>query len=337
MPKISLVVCLYKERDLLERLLQHAEGCYDELVVVHDGPEEISPAIAPSQSLADVFVPSHRQSEMAIDYAVPEQARLAQEFWQEIKELGPPGSIQNLVRSVGGRFFAGPRYWQQEPHWPFAWSMAEHDWILRLDADEYPSAALLKWLSDFRKIPDPAEQTSGYTCIWPMWDGQRSISNVWPGGRIFLLHRRHVSFFGMVEQVPVADQGFSSLEMTLHHEPSRKSYGFRNILIRRQAYRWREVIARALLGSPQDLPRWRWSDPTWPAPWSGLRSHPLKYAANALTFMPLYTAREMVKHGIWPRLGIVFQSAIHHFLLALRYWQLRRVAGKNCSKNGLSA
>jgi hypothetical protein len=40
MPKISLFVCLYKERDLLERLLQHAEGCYDDLVVVHDGPEQ---------------------------------------------------------------------------------------------------------------------------------------------------------------------------------------------------------------------------------------------------------------------------------------------------------
>jgi glycosyltransferase involved in cell wall biosynthesis len=40
MPRISLVVCLYKERDLLERLLHQAEGYYDDLVVVHDGPEE---------------------------------------------------------------------------------------------------------------------------------------------------------------------------------------------------------------------------------------------------------------------------------------------------------
>ena len=38
MPKISLVVCLYREKELLERLLKHAQGCYDDLVVVHDGP-----------------------------------------------------------------------------------------------------------------------------------------------------------------------------------------------------------------------------------------------------------------------------------------------------------
>jgi hypothetical protein len=327
MPKVSLVVCVYRERALLERLLTHADGCYDELVVVHDGREEGEPA----------WQPRAPRPEWAIDYAVHEQARPAQDFWPERKELGAPGSIQSLILSVGGRFFEGPRCWQQEPHWPFAWSMAEHDWILRLDADEYPSAALLKWLSDFRKLPDLPAQTSGYTCIWPMWDGQRSVSNVWPGGRIFLFHRRRVSFFGMVEQVPVADQGFSSLEMTLHHEPARKSYGFRNILIRRQAYRWRAVIARALLGSPQDLPRWRWSDPTWPAPWSHLRNHPFKYAANALTFMPLYTAKVMVKNGIWPRPGIVFQSAIYHSLLALRYWHLRRAGGKADSPDEPSA
>ncbi|MFA6560860.1 MAG: glycosyltransferase [Verrucomicrobiia bacterium] len=39
MPAVSMVVCLYRERDFLSRLLAHAEGCYDDLVVVHDGPD----------------------------------------------------------------------------------------------------------------------------------------------------------------------------------------------------------------------------------------------------------------------------------------------------------
>lgn len=39
MPAISLVVCVYREGELLARLLRHAAGCYDELVVVHDGPD----------------------------------------------------------------------------------------------------------------------------------------------------------------------------------------------------------------------------------------------------------------------------------------------------------
>lgn len=53
MPKISLVVCLYKERDLLERLLQHAEGCYDDLVVVHDRVKEEVSAEDRRQKIGD--------------------------------------------------------------------------------------------------------------------------------------------------------------------------------------------------------------------------------------------------------------------------------------------
>ena len=39
MPAVSMVVCLCRERDFLSRLITRAEGCYDDLVVVHDGPD----------------------------------------------------------------------------------------------------------------------------------------------------------------------------------------------------------------------------------------------------------------------------------------------------------
>src|SRR5262249_54140567 len=39
MPELSLAVCLYRERKFLERLLDHSQGCYDDLVVVHDGTD----------------------------------------------------------------------------------------------------------------------------------------------------------------------------------------------------------------------------------------------------------------------------------------------------------
>src|SRR5712671_3294993 len=41
MPRLSLVVCLHQERDYLERLLHEAAGLYEDLVVVHDGPDTI--------------------------------------------------------------------------------------------------------------------------------------------------------------------------------------------------------------------------------------------------------------------------------------------------------
>ena len=125
MPAISLVVCVHKERTLLARLLKNAGGGYDDLIVVHDGPDT--------------------------------------------------ANMRELVEPAGGKFFVGPQEYQQEPHWSFAWAQAKYDWILRLDADEFPGEELKKWLQTFRKSPEPAATISGYTCIWPLWNGQRAV------------------------------------------------------------------------------------------------------------------------------------------------------------------
>jgi hypothetical protein len=39
MPKVTLTVCVFGDRKPLERLLANSDGCYDELLVVHDGPD----------------------------------------------------------------------------------------------------------------------------------------------------------------------------------------------------------------------------------------------------------------------------------------------------------
>src|SRR5581483_790413 len=166
MPAISLVVCLRKERDFLARLLRHAEGCYDDLVVVHDGPEfEVGvppPVAAPP-------------AEMAMDYAEIPAGSPIPPFYRAPTLPPKPGSTHELVLQHGGRYFEGPRCYQQEPHWPFAWSQAEHDWILRLDADEYPSTGLKEWLCKFRATEELLENVSGYLGIWPLWNGSRKV------------------------------------------------------------------------------------------------------------------------------------------------------------------
>src|SRR5437016_6180409 len=105
MPSLSLVVCLHQQRDYLQRLLHHCAGLYDDLVVVHDGPDS--------------------------------------------------SGIQAIVEASGGHYFERSRAFQQEPHWPFAWQQAAYDWILRLDADEFPSEPLKLWLRKFRAGPEP--------------------------------------------------------------------------------------------------------------------------------------------------------------------------------------
>lgn len=276
MPAISLVICVYNEGELLRRLLQAAAGCYDDLVVVHDGPDTTG--------------------------------------------------VRAIVETAGGRFFEGPRARQQEPHWAMAWAQARTDWILRLDADELPGEEMKRWLSNFRRQGDPDPQVSGYTCWWPLWNGKKAVTSAWPGGRNFLFNRRRVRFFGMVEQVPVADDRFEPLPLILRHEPRRKSYGLYNVLVRQQAWHWRECIALSLLGRPTDLPGWRWSGEAWPPEWEQIRRRPWR---TALTRLMLGTFRSM--RDQWRQEGKLLPLAalanpVHHCLVCLKYWQLRRRA-----------
>ena len=230
MPQISLIVCLCGERELLERLLQHSQQCYDELLVIHDGPDE--------------------------------------------------KNIQGLVDRYNGKLFEMPRAYQQERHWKFAFGTAKHDWILKMDSDEFPSPALRDWLQAFRSAPEPENSVAGYLCIWPMWNGKKAVTQDWPDNRQLLFHRQRVCFFGMPECAPVSDLGttFQNLPLVLEHQPafSRKTYGFLNFLFRKRSWEWAREIAFSLRDSPLDLPCWRWTDPEWPPFWESMRQHPLR-------------------------------------------------------------
>ena len=279
MPALTLVVCVHGQRELLERLLRESAGCYDELVVVHDGPDTTG--------------------------------------------------MRSVVEAAGGRFFEGKREYQQEPHWPFAWGEARHDWILRLDADEFPGPEMKQWLAAFRRAPEPPGEVSGYTCFWPMWNGRRAVSKKWPAGRNFLFNKRQVRFFGMGEQVPVPDGRYEPLDLVLRHEPTaRQSHSLGNLLFRRTAYQWRERIGTSLLGQPADLICWRWGNEPWPPGWEQIRRRPWWTACKRLTKETLRTLREQwrVERRLFPIAAV--SAPVHHALICLKYWQLRRRTGR---------
>jgi hypothetical protein len=275
MPAISLVVCLYQQRDLLARLIRESAGCYDDLVVVHDGPDTTD--------------------------------------------------VRSVVETAGGRFFERTHEFQQEPHWPFAWGQARHDWILRLDADEFPSTEMKAWLHEFRRAPEPPATISGYTCIWPLWHKDHAITKKWPAGRHFLFQKQRVRFFGMVEQTPVPDGHYEPLDLVLRHEvPGRVSHNLHNIVVRKQAYHWRECIARSLLGKPTDLACWRWENAAWPMEWEQIRQHPLWTGGKRLVKGTLSILRDQwrTEHRFLPMAA--FGGPLHHALICLKFWRLRR-------------
>ncbi len=274
MPAITLVVCVHRQRDLLERLLRESRDCYDELVVLHDIPDV--------------------------------------------------QNIRALVEAAGGRFFERPPSFLQEPHWPFAWGQAKHDWILRLDADEFPGDEMKTWLKNFRQAPEPPPEISGYTCIWPMWDGHKAVTKNSPAGRLFLFHRQRVRFFGMCEQSPIPDDRCEPLDMILHHQPPRKTYGFRNMLVRGQSRRGHDFIARCLMGKPTDLVCWRWESEAWPPIWENIRRHPLRQLLRCLTVQPLRSLRDQWKSEGRFLPDVAISGHFYHAQLCFIVWRSRR-------------
>jgi FkbM family methyltransferase len=311
MPKISLVVCLRGERDLLERLIEHTADCYDDLVVVHDGKEKD----------ASSWEPRAIPAGLAIDWGcVPAESPLPAVF-ANIQTQPEPGSIREFIGSQGGRFIEHPRVGSLEGQSPFAWWFAKHDWILRLDADEFPSDELAQWLQIFRAVPENEITSAAFSCIWPLWNGHKKTTRNWPDNRVFLFDRRRASFVGLVEQAPIIEGRTSRLPLTLHHQPRRKSYGIRNILFRRQAWLWRKSIAHSLLQGPQSLPRWRYKNAAWPNSWNAVVADPLLEGSYRALKFPVEQYRVMRSHGEKFSAGACLNPALHHFMIGVETWR----------------
>lgn len=246
---------------------------------------------------------------------------------------GPVGDVaevveyRRLVEGAGGRFVEHPKKGSLEAQSPSAWEKARHDWILRLDADEFPSEQLGEWIRRFRSAEEPGPDCPGFTCTWPLWDGIRAVTHSWPRGRIFLFNRTRVRFFGIVEQTPIPDGKWVEVDAILHHQPERKSYGIGNIMFRKQAYRWRWKIAQALQKTPLELPCWRWNEVRWPEHWDQMRRRPLRQALRRLVRFPAAQFRAMRLHREHLDLDAMLNPGLHHALIGVNVAFLKIMKG----------
>jgi hypothetical protein len=278
MPIISLIICVHGDRVPLSRLLEHSVDCYDELLVIHDGP----------------------------DFE----------------------DVRSLVEQYGGRFIERPRTFSQEPHFPFIFEQASHDWMLRLDSDEFPSRDLRTWLMNFRKGIEPPPDISGYECIWPAWNGYKSTTRGWPNKHLFLFHRHRVRCIGVYEHGVIVDAKVIRIPLILWHQPKGRSHGLRNIFGKGRTVQGRENTTRALLGSPLDHPRWRYEDDGWPANWQQIKDHPLLTALWRLLVWPPRQALAMLLAGDLPRPSVFAHSGISHAAFCIEFWRIRRRLGE---------
>lgn len=285
MPKVSLVICTHGDRVPMTRLLERSADCYDDLLVIHDGP----------------------------DFE----------------------DVRSLVLQYGGKFVERPRAFSQEPHVPFAFSEASHNWILRFDSDEYPSSEMRDWLIEFRNETNVDPTIAGYQWIWPAWNGRQRITKNWPFKFLRLFDRNKVTMVGLSELGPEPDAGYAlrTLPLRIWHEPASPSHGLRNIFGKERARQERRNISRALLGSPRNHPRWRYESEKWPLSWQEIKDHPLRTGLWRLFVWPPRQAVAMLIAGDLPRPSVFCHAGIFHAAVCFEYWRQRR---KSRRKQGTS-
>ena len=271
-----MIVCTFGDRDPLNRLLKYSHDCYDELIVIHDGP----------------------------DFE----------------------DVRSLVSQYGGRFIERPRAFSQEPHIPFAIGEASYDWILRFDTDEYPSSELRDWIRAFRKSDDIDPTIAGYQWICPAWNGRKRLTKNWPYKFLRLFNRNKVTMIGLCENGPEPELRYTVLRIPLRfwHEPATPSLGLWNIFRKERTRQARANIARALLGSPKDHPRWRYESDEWPVGWKQVKEHPLLTGLWRIMVWPPRQALAMLLVGDLPRPSVFAHAGIFHATLCFKFWRMKR-------------
>jgi len=115
--------------------------------------------------------------------------------------------------------------------------------FFRLDADEVPSTELKNWLQAFRCGPEPTEFIAGYTCILAPLEWSKDCDKVLAKRRIFLFHKRSSALLWHWRGNSNPDGKFEALQSFLNSTNTQSHTASVNLLLRKQAYHWRQVIA----------------------------------------------------------------------------------------------
>lgn len=103
---------------------------------------------------------------------------------------------------------------EAEPHRAWLLELVKTEYCLQIDADEFLSTALVRTLS--AKIQNPV---SGYTAIWPFWDGTKYTTHNWPR-KIFLYRIADSVFLGAPHEAVRIRGVVENLPYLLEHRPN---------------------------------------------------------------------------------------------------------------------
>lgn len=162
-----------------------------------------------------------------------------------------------IAAKYGANIFEREFIGEAEPHRPFSFAQASGDWILQIDADEYLSSDLQKNL----RILAEDESVTAYEFIWPLWDGEKIISSVWPTKRCFF-RREKLSFLGLPHFVVEVSGLVKISQLVLCHRPQYNNYQWS--LFKSKWLPWAQIQARYYLKDFAAIEKFNYLGNNWP-------------------------------------------------------------------------
>jgi glycosyltransferase involved in cell wall biosynthesis len=206
-----------------------------------------------------------------------------------------------IAERYGCRILQRPLVGHAEASTVFAYTQAQGEWILSIDADEYLSEPLRGRLRELVG----EEDVNGYELLWRMWDGQRYITEHGPY-KLALFRRSSVHLLGMIHGIERVDPPIRRVELQLEHRPQYNNLALRTVLTKWR--RWARINAREFLMPYADIPKFNWDGPAdWPrrrrvlnrlAPLLFLPYVPGVFLVNLVRERGVYSWRENVRMSL---------------------------------------
>lgn len=182
-----------------------------------------------------------------------------------------------------------PHHGIAERHRPLTYSMANGEWILQLDADEYLSEELRKGIRDLVR----KDEFDAYGLFWPFWDGKRYITKRC-FHKVALFRKEKIEFVGVSQaSVELDTKRVYNTELLLEHRPTYNNFTLSRF--RAKWLKWAKIQASEYLKPITDIPQFQTNRTEWP---NGIK----RRLAYPLLYVPIdfaYNFLGQLKGGLW--------------------------------------
>jgi glycosyltransferase involved in cell wall biosynthesis len=162
-----------------------------------------------------------------------------------------------ICQEYGAKIFVRDYIGEAEPHRPFSFKQAKHEWILQIDADEFLSQSLRQNIKELILN----KEVAGYEFFWPIWDGEKKISSSWPHKRC-LYRKKAISFLGIPHFVVEINGITKKNQLVLEHQPKYNNYTWHTF--KRKFRRWARIQAQFYLKKYADIEKFNCPGNDWP-------------------------------------------------------------------------